>query len=78
MSIKDKYEKHHRVIYTEEAIDECVKLSARYIMDRSMPDKAIDVMDEAGAATNINGVKPNSIVLLEERKNEIIEKKKKK
>jgi ATP-dependent Clp protease ATP-binding subunit ClpC len=40
-----------------------------------MPDKAIDVMDEAGAATNINGVKPNSIVLLEERKNEIIEKK---
>jgi ATP-dependent Clp protease ATP-binding subunit ClpA len=42
-------------LYTEEAIDECVKLSARYIMDRSMPDKAIDVMDEAGAATNING-----------------------
>jgi ATP-dependent Clp protease ATP-binding subunit ClpC len=73
MSIKDKYEKHHRVIYTEEAIDECVKLSARYIMDRSMPDKAIDVMDEAGAATNINGV--NLIQLFEERKNEIIEKK---
>jgi ATP-dependent Clp protease ATP-binding subunit ClpA len=46
-------------------------------MDRSMPDKAIDVMDKAGATTNINGVKPNPIVLLEERKNEIIEKKKK-
>lgn len=76
MNIKDKYEKHHRVKYTEEAIDECVKLSARYIMDRSMPDKAIDVMDEAGASTNVNLEKPDNIKQLEIRKAELNEKKK--
>ena len=76
MNIKDKYEKHHRVKYSEEAIDECVKLSARYIMDRSMPDKAIDVMDEAGASTNVSIEKPESIKSLENRKKEIIEDKK--
>ena len=76
MNIKEKYEKHHRVTYTEEAIDECVKLSARYIMERSMPDKAIDVLDEAGATTNINIEKPEHIKLLETAKKEINEKKK--
>ena len=65
MNIKDKYEKHHKVVYTEEAIDECVKLSARYIMDRAMPDKAIDIMDEAGASTNVNIEKPENIKELE-------------
>lgn len=75
MNIKDKYEKHHKVKYTEEAIDECVKLSARYIMDRSMPDKAIDVMDEAGATTNIGVEKPDNIKELEVKKREILEKK---
>lgn len=75
MNIKDKYEKHHKVKYTEEAIDECVKLSARYIMDRSMPDKAIDVMDEAGATTNISVEKPDNIKELEVKKREILEKK---
>lgn len=75
MNIKDKYEKHHKVKYTEEAIDECVKLSARYIMDRSMPDKAIDVMDEAGATTNIGVEKPDNIKELELKKREILEKK---
>ena len=76
MNIKEKYEIHHRVKYTEEAIDECVKLSARYIMDRSMPDKAIDVMDEAGATTNISIEKPDNIKALEAKKLEINEKKK--
>jgi ATP-dependent Clp protease ATP-binding subunit ClpC len=75
-NIKEKYEKHHRVKYTDEAIDECVKLSARYIMDRAMPDKAIDVLDEAGATTNVNVEKPEEIKILEIKKNEINEKKK--
>lgn len=83
MNIKEKYEKHHKVKYTEEAIDECVKLSARYIMDRSMPDKAIDVMDEAGATTNISVEKPENIKELEAikenikiKKNEVVSKQK--
>jgi ATP-dependent Clp protease ATP-binding subunit ClpC len=76
MNIKDKYEKHHKVTYTEEAIDECVKLADRYIMERSMPDKAIDVMDEAGASTNVSIEKPEKIKTLEVKKNEIIERKK--
>ena len=76
MNIKEKYEKHHKVTYTEEAIDECVKLSARYIMDRSMPDKAIDVLDEAGATTNVVLEKPEKIKELEIKKNQILEKKK--
>ena len=51
-ALKPKYEKHHNVAYTPEAIKACVTLSSRYITDRSQPDKAIDVMDEAGARTN--------------------------
>jgi len=76
MNIKEKYEKHHKVSYTDEAIDECVKLSSRYIMDRAMPDKAIDVLDEAGATTNIGVDKPENITKLEEKKIEINIKKK--
>lgn len=75
MNIKEKYEKHHKVKYTEEAIDECVKLSSRYIMDRAMPDKAIDVLDEAGATTNVSLEKPEIIKELEERKKQINEEK---
>jgi ATP-dependent Clp protease ATP-binding subunit ClpC len=75
MNIKDKYEKHHKVKYTDEAIEECVKLSARYIMDRAMPDKAIDVLDEAGATTNVNVDKPVIIKALEEEIKTINEKK---
>ncbi len=76
MNIKEKYEKHHRVVYTDEAIEECVKLSDRYIMDRSMPDKAIDVLDEAGATTNVSVEKPENIKVLEQRKLDIEEMKK--
>ena len=75
-NIKEKYEKHHKVTYTDEAIEECVKLSDRYIMDRSMPDKAIDVLDEAGATTNVSIEKPENIKELELKKLEINEKKK--
>jgi ATP-dependent Clp protease ATP-binding subunit ClpC len=75
-NIKEKYEKHHKVHYTEEAIDECVKLSNRYIMERAMPDKAIDVMDEAGAATNVTIEKPSNIKELEAKKLDILNKKK--
>ena len=76
MNIKDKYEQHHKVKYTEEAIDECVKLSARYIMDRAMPDKAIDVLDEAGSSTNITVEKPEHVKALE-IKRDLLEAKKK-
>jgi ATP-dependent Clp protease ATP-binding subunit ClpC len=51
-ALKPKYEQHHNVVYTDEALKACVTLSSRYITDRMQPDKAIDVMDEAGARTN--------------------------
>ena len=74
-NIKTRYEDHHKVKYTDEAIEECVKLSDRYIMDRAMPDKAIDVLDEAGATTNINHEAPENIKRLEERKETIKQEK---
>tara|TARA_R110000868_G_scaffold203969_4_gene451938 strand:- start:14080 stop:16557 length:2478 start_codon:yes stop_codon:yes gene_type:complete len=71
-NIKDKYEEHHKVTYTQEAIEECVRLSDRYITERAMPDKAIDVLDEAGAATNVSMEKPERIKKLELAKSKII------
>jgi ATP-dependent Clp protease ATP-binding subunit ClpC len=66
-NIKEKYEEHHHVTYTKEAIDACVKLSDRYISDRYLPDKAIDVLDEAGARVHINNIHvPEDIVKFEE------------
>src|ERR1043165_6151199 len=66
-NIKEKYEDHHHVNYTKEAIEACVKLSDRYISDRYLPDKAIDVMDEAGARVHINNIHvPEEIVKFEE------------
>lgn len=66
-NIKEKYEDHHHVTYTKEAIDACVKLSDRYISDRFLPDKAIDVLDEAGALVHINNIHvPEDIVKFEE------------
>ncbi|MCO7174554.1 AAA family ATPase [Sporolactobacillus kofuensis] len=52
--IQSKYEKYHHVHYTDEAIQACVALSARYIQDRFLPDKAIDLMDESGSKVNLN------------------------
>ncbi len=66
-NIKEKYEDHHHVTYTKEAINACVRLSDRYISDRFLPDKAIDVLDEAGARVHINNIHvPEDIVKLEE------------
>lgn len=65
-NIKEKYEEHHHVNYTDEAIRACVKLSDRYISDRYLPDKAIDVLDEAGARVHINNIYvPDNIIKLE-------------
>jgi len=67
-NIKDKYEDHHHVNYTQEAIEACVKLTDRYITDRHLPDKAIDVLDEAGARVHINNIHvPQDIIYLEEQ-----------
>ncbi len=65
-NIKEKYEDHHHVNYTKEALEACVRLSDRYISDRFLPDKAIDVMDEAGARVHINNIHvPEDIVKFE-------------
>jgi ATP-dependent Clp protease ATP-binding subunit ClpC len=75
-NIKEKYEEHHHVIYTKEAIEACVKLSDRYISDRFLPDKAIDVMDEAGARVHINNIHvPEEIVKFEEAIEEVKKEK---
>ena len=67
-NIKDKYEEHHHVTYSQEALDACVKLTDRYITDRHLPDKAIDVLDEAGARVHINNIHvPQDIIILEEQ-----------
>ena len=55
-NIKDRYEDHHNVTYTDEAIKACVNLAQRYITDRAFPDKAIDVMDEAGSRTHLSNL----------------------
>lgn len=55
-NIKDRYEEHHNVTYTDDAIKACVNLAQRYITDRSFPDKAIDVMDEAGSRTHLSNL----------------------
>ena len=66
-NIKDRYENHHNVTYTDDALLACVKLTDRYITDRCFPDKAIDAMDEAGARMHItNIVVPKEIVEQEE------------
>lgn len=56
-NIKSRYQDHHNVNYTDEAIDACVKLTNRYISDRHLPDKAIDALDEAGARVHISNIK---------------------
>lgn len=77
-NIKSKYEDHHNVNYTDEAIDACVKLSDRYISDRYFPDKAIDVLDEAGSRVHITNIHvPQSILDLEGKIEEVKELKNK-
>ncbi len=74
--IKDKYEAHHNVNYTEEALQACVNLTTRYITDRFLPDKAIDAMDEAGSRVHIKNIKvPQEILDLEQKLEEVREEK---
>ena len=75
-NIKDKYESHHNVTYTKEAIDACVSLTSRYMTDRFLPDKAIDALDEAGSRVHIsNIVVPKEITDIEQKIVDIKEKK---
>ena len=83
-NIKDRYENHHNVNYTHEALKACVELTNRYISDRFLPDKAIDALDEAGSRVHINNMSvPKEIIELEqqledvrENKNSVVKKQK--
>jgi len=83
-NIKNKYEDYHNVNYSEDAIEACVSLSTRYITDKFLPDKAIDVMDEVGARVHLKNIHvPQSIVELESKiedvkkeKNQVVKKQK--
>ncbi|HEY5509555.1 MAG TPA: ATP-dependent Clp protease ATP-binding subunit [Prolixibacteraceae bacterium] len=71
-NIKERYEDHHNVTYTKEAIEACVKLTARYISDRHLPDKAIDALDESGSRVHISNISvPDRIIKLEEKIEEV-------
>ena len=75
-NIKNKYEDHHNVKYTDEAIEACAKLTDRYINDRNLPDKAIDAMDEAGSRIHITNMDvPKEIIELEDQLEIVREKK---
>ena len=83
-NIKNKYEDHHNVVYTREAIEACVKLTNRYMSERFLPDKAIDALDEAGSRVHITNIDvPKQILALEEEleavkatKNSVVKKQK--
>jgi ATP-dependent Clp protease ATP-binding subunit ClpC len=83
-NIKGKYEDHHNVVYTNEAIEACVKLTERYISDRFLPDKAIDALDEAGARVHITNINVPQIILdleaqieeIKEHKNKVVKSQK--
>ncbi|MDC0189578.1 ATP-dependent Clp protease ATP-binding subunit, partial [Flavobacteriales bacterium] len=76
-NIKERYEEHHNVLYSKEAIEACVNLTNRYISDRYLPDKAIDALDEAGSRVHITNINvPKKILDLENKLQEIQNKKK--
>ena len=75
-NIKDKYEEHHLVSYTDEALEACVKLADRYITDRSFPDKAIDVMDEAGARSHLVNISVPAEIEKQEEQVQLLQEKK--
>ena len=75
-NIKEKYEDHHNVTYTKEAVDACVKLTARYITDRHLPDKAIDALDEVGSKVHLSNINvPPAILEIEKKIEDIKEEK---
>jgi ATP-dependent Clp protease ATP-binding subunit ClpC len=75
-NIKDKYETHHNVEYTPEAIEACVKLTNRYMTERFLPDKAIDALDEAGSRVHIKNINvPKQVLELEKQLEAVKESK---
>lgn len=75
-NIKSKYEEHHNVNYTDEALKACVSLTSRYITDRHLPDKAIDALDEAGSRVHITNIKvPKNILEIEKQIETVKEEK---
>ncbi|WP_452222653.1 ATP-dependent Clp protease ATP-binding subunit [Lacinutrix chionoecetis] len=75
-NIKGKYEEHHNVEYTDEAIEACVKLTNRYMTERFLPDKAIDALDEAGSRVHITNIDvPKQVIELEKKLEEVKETK---
>ena len=76
MGLKEKYEEHHNVKYSNNAIDACVHLSERYVSDRFLPDKAIDILDEAGARAHMfNDKVPKNIIAIEKKIDSLRSKK---
>ncbi len=76
-NIKDRYEQHHHVDYTDEALSSCVKLTERYVTDRSFPDKAIDAMDEVGARVHLQHAQIPPEIIAKEKEIELVKVKKK-
>ena len=76
-NIKNRYEEHHHVTYTDEALTACVKLTARYVSDRFFPDKAIDAMDETGARVHLQHAEVPPAIVEKEREITVIKDKKK-
>jgi ATP-dependent Clp protease ATP-binding subunit ClpC len=77
-NIKEKYEDHHNVVYTDEAINSCVNLTERYVSDRHLPDKAIDALDEVGSRVHITNINvPESIITVEKKIEDVKELKNK-
>lgn len=75
-NIKEKYEDHHNVTFTEDAVEACVKLTTRYITDRHLPDKAIDALDESGSRVHItNIIVPKNIIEIEKKIEDVKEEK---
>ncbi len=75
-NIKDRYEEHHAVTFTDEALEACVKLTDRYVTDRFFPDKAIDVMDEVGSRLHLSNAKvPQNILDLQDQIDAVMQKK---
>ena len=75
-NIKERYEDHHNVSYSDEAIESCVALTNRYISDRHLPDKAIDALDEAGSRVHINNINVPENILKIEKELDIIKTQK--
>ena len=74
--LKEKYEAHHKVVIEEKAMEAAVQMSERYITDRNLPDKAIDVLDEACSRVSLRGYKvPDNLIALEESRKELIREK---